>query len=113
MIPNAKHLRVRVSTVQEGWDLVQAIMRKGYEGVQNDSGRYNNIALYSSMKDCKCWVGIWGHSLYICNSHDKNGRRTLKEVGKCKFINEVGLNIQKTELPKSLRRYAKEERIRV
>ena len=113
MIPKAVHLRTRVHTVQEGWDLILAIMRKGYEGVQNDSSRYNDSTFYYCMKDQRCWVGVWGHSLHISNTHDKDGRMTLKEVGKCKFIEELGLNVTKTDLPKSLRRYAKEERIRV
>lgn len=47
MIPKPMHIRTRVHTLQEGWDLCRAIMRKGYEGVQNDSARYNDIMLAS------------------------------------------------------------------
>ena len=101
-------IRTRVHTIQEGWDLCCAIMAKGYEGVQNDSARYNDTALwYSFTQKGYCWVGVWGHCLYILNTHDKNGRRALKDIGKSKFINILGLDIQKRELPRSLRKKKK------
>lgn len=110
MIPKPMHIRTRVHTLQEGWDLCCAIMRKGYEGVQNDSARYNDIALSVAFRQKGyCWVGVWGHSLYILNTHDKNGRRRLKDVGKCKFIEELGLSVCKRGLPKSLKFYASKE----
>lgn len=103
------HLRTRVHTVQEGWDLICAIMRKGYEGVQNDSSRYNDIMFCSHFKqNGYCWVGVWGCSLHISNTHDKRGKQVLKDVGKCKFIDELGLDVRKTELKRDMKRLQKE-----
>lgn len=110
MIPKPMHIRTRVHTLQEGWDLCYAIMLKGYEGVQNDSSRYNDIALAAAFNQKGyCWVGVWGHSLYILNTHDKNGRQRLKDLGKCKFIKELCLSVCKRDMPKLLKFYAKEK----
>lgn len=100
MIPKPRHIRTRVHTLQEGRDLCYAIMRKGYEGVQNDSARYNDIALSAAfMQKGYCWVGVWGQSLYILNTHDKVGKQRLKDLGKCKFIKEPGLSVRKRDMP--------------
>ena len=110
MIPKPMHIRTRVHTLQEGWDLCCAIMQKGYEGVQNDSARYNDICLSQAfIQNGYCWVGVWGDSLYILNTHDKKGRRKLKDVGKCKFIEELGLSVYKRDMPKSLKFYTRKE----
>ena len=99
-------IRTRVHTIQEGWDLCCAIMKKGYEGVQNDSGRYNDTTLwYCFSQKGYCWVGVWGQSLYISNTHDKSGRRALKDVGKSMFIRELGLDVKKSDMPRSLNRH--------
>ena len=83
-------------------------MGKGYEGVKNDSARYNDIALSAAfMQKGYCWVGVWGDSLYILDTHDKKGRRRLKDLGKCKFIEELGLSVRKSDMPKSLKFYAR------
>lgn len=96
------HVRTRVSTLQEGWDLCVAIMRKGYEGVQNDSSRYNDLMLWSHFKQKHyCWVGVYGRSLHISNTHDKVGRRILKDVGKCKFIKDLELDVRKEDMTHS------------
>ena len=110
MIPRSAHIRTRVHTLQEGWDLCCAIMRKGYEGVQNDSARYNDICLSQAfIQKGYCWVGVWGDSLYIIDTHDRKGRRKLKDVGKCKLIEELGLNVKKETMPRSLRIYMEKE----
>lgn len=111
IMPKSMHIRTRVYTLQEGWDLCCAIMRKGYEGVQNDSSRYNDIMLASYfMERGYCWVGVWGDCLHISSTHDKEGRKKLKELGKCKFIEELGLSVRKCALPKSLEFYARKEK---
>lgn len=98
-----KFLRTRVHTIQEGWDLCCAVMRKGYEGVQNDSSRYNDLALkFAFRKMGYCYVGVWGWSLHISDVHDKRGRKCLKEVGKEMFIRELGLRVEKVKLPREL-----------
>lgn len=110
MIPKSMHIRTRVHTLQEGWDLCCAIMKKGYEGVQNDSARYNDteLAAHFNQKGY-CWVGVWGHCLYILNTHDKKGRQTLKELGKSKFIEILGLSVRKRNMPRTLQFYARKE----
>lgn len=107
-LPKRMYIRTRIHTLQEGWDLCCAIMRKGYEGVQNDSSRYNDLMLRSHfLQNGYCWVGIWGSSLYILNTHDKVGRRKLKDIGKCKFIRDAGLEVHKEDMKRSkyLKRY--------
>lgn len=108
MIPKPMYVRTRVHTLREGWDLCCAIMRKGYEGVQNDSARYNDSALSAAFRqNGYCWVGVWGYRLYILNTHDKAGRRKLKDLGKCKFIDELDLSVRKMDRPFSFQFYAK------
>ena len=101
-------IKTRVYSFQEGWDLCCAIMRKGYEGVQNDSSRYNDIMLADALTRFDyCWIGVCGTSkngcLRIVSIHDKQGKKYLKDVGKSKFIETLGLYVKKEILPKSLR----------
>lgn len=105
--------RTRVHTIQEGWDLCCAIMAKGHEGVQNDSSRYNDLHLKHAFRQKDyCWVGVFGNKktyedgsgyLRVINVHDKVGRKYLKDVGKSKFAEILGLDIRKRDLPRSLR----------
>ena len=101
-------IRTRVYSIQEGWDICCAIMRKGYEGVQNDSSRYNYICLKGALRQFDyCWIGLCGNKnngrLRIINIHDREGKQCLKDVGKAKFAEMLELDIKKTYLPRSLR----------
>lgn len=102
--PKKFYLRTRVTDVQQGWNIICAIMRKGYEGVQNSSSRYNDVMFASAMETGYCWIGVGSIGLRIIKTHDKWGRKNYKDVSPCKFINEIGLDVQKRELPKSLKR---------
>lgn len=97
--------RTRVSSIQEGWDLICAIMRGGYEGVQNDSSRYNDTNLAHAFRDADhCWIGIAGnYHLRVIDTHDKFGKREFLDVGKSRFVERYGLELKHQKLPKSLK----------
>lgn len=104
-------LKTRVYSLQEGWDLCCAIMRAGFEGVKNDSSRYNDIMLEAAFKKSDfCFIGVTGVDnrsgfLRISDTHDKKMRRYFKEVGKCKFMDRLGLDVRRELLPRSLQSY--------
>ena len=105
--------RTRAHTIQEAWNLCCAIMMKGHEGVQNDSSRYNDLEVEFAFRQCDhCWVGVFGNKetyengwgfLRVINVHDKFGKKHLKDVGTAKFAEILHLDIQKRNLPRSLK----------
>ncbi len=102
-------IKTRVYSIQEGWDLCCAIMRKGYEGVQNDSARYNDVCLKYAFRNADyCWIAVCGieptsRCLRIVSLHDKKGKKQLLDVSKSKFIERYELDVRKINLPKSLK----------
>ena len=104
-----KGYRVRAHTLEEGWNLCKTMMMTGCEGVQNDSSRYNDIMLGAALRDADyCYVGICGTPknpgcLRISSVHDKYGKRHLKEIGRCKFMELFRLEYKHYELPRSLK----------
>lgn len=105
-----KGLRTRVYSIQEGWDLCCAIMRKGYDGVLNESSRYNDSRLKAAFENADyCWIAICGTAdpmsgcLRIVSIHDKEGKKQLLDVCKSRFIEKYELDVRKTNLPKSLK----------
>lgn len=110
-----RNFRTRVSSIQEGWDLICAAMRRGCEGVANESSRYNDLHLSHAFRNADhCWIGICGNSpVYYClrviSIHDKFGKRDFLDVSKSKFVERYELNLTKNnELHKSLRRICNE-----
>lgn len=100
--------RVRAHNIEEGWNLCKTLMTTGCEGVQNDSSRYNDTRLGAAFQNSDyCYVGICGMPgnavcLRIVSTHDKEGKKYLKEVSREKFMELYGITYKKYPLPRSL-----------
>lgn len=109
MKQNIIGLRTKVYSVQKAWDLVWALRKAGAEGVQNDSLRYTDDHITCAFKDDDfCWIGYCGKdALYgqirIISNHDTIGKKCLIDVSESKFIEKLGLEVTKTDLPKKLK----------
>lgn len=88
-----KRIRVRCYTMAEAQVIMHLLIRRGFEGVQNDSYRYCDMTARCCFEsDGICFVGISllrGASMRVSNLHDTYARREYIEVSKSKFISEV------------------------
>lgn len=100
--------RVRAHNIEEGWNLCKALMTTGCEGVLNESSRYNDTRLGAAFQNSDyCYVGIWGMparfgGLRIVSTHDKEGKKYLKEVSRSKIMELYGITYKQYPLPRSL-----------
>lgn len=104
-------LKTKVYSIEKAWDLVIALRRGGAEGPQNDSLRYvDSYIIHAFRGEDYCWIGLCGKSTFygnirIISNHDRIGKKSLLDVSESKFIELLNLKVEKTELPKSLKRY--------
>lgn len=82
---------VRAYTFAEAQLIMQAMMRVGYEGVQNDSYRYCDLMASQALKSGRCYILNGSCSIYVSNIHDKRTRKGRKEVSRSKFLSMLGI----------------------
>lgn len=104
-------IRTRVYSIEKAWDLAIALRKGGAEGPQNDSLRYVDLHIIHAFRDEDyCCIGLCGKTpmqgcIRIISNHDRIGKKSLLDVSESKFIKSLNLEVEKTKLPKSLRRF--------
>lgn len=79
-----KRIFTRCDTLEEALSLEFFISTKGYEGVQNDSRRYNNLMIEIAFRENErhhsphCFIGVNGCQLVVSNNRKDMRRKGSK-----------------------------------
>lgn len=86
-----KKIKVRAYTLKEAEEIMKFCLRKGYEGVQNDSYRYCKESAAYALKKGICFICVHNSGssrIIVCDTHWRKHRQ-FKELSKSKFMEKL------------------------
>ena len=80
-------IKVRAYTLKEAEEIMHLCLRRGYEGVQNDSYRYCKQQASWALRKGTCFICVYNGgfgNIIVCDTHWRKHRK-YKELSRSKF----------------------------